>query len=123
VFESFSENDTLALAASLATSNKTFTEAQIEALVGNLPENYSVPIGNLTEIYSINLFLKFYLKIANSQDATIIRDLLLATNDSKVTNSIPASLFSSLPINISGIPLNNIPTAYVYIFFMLSVIY
>ena len=69
-------------------------------------------------IQLIQLFLKFYIQIANSQDATIIRNLLLATNDSKVINAIPSSLFSSLPIDISGIPLNNIPTAYVYIFYV-----
>ncbi len=76
MFESFSENDTLALAASLATSNKTFTEAQIEALVGNLPENYSVPIGNLTALANALPLTCF--------DSTSPADLVILIKDNKL---------------------------------------
>jgi len=43
--------------------------------------------------------------------------LLQATTDITVTNAIPASLFSSLSVNITGIALTNVPPAYVYYFY------
>jgi hypothetical protein len=168
--DSFSQNETLALVNSLSTSNKTLTEAQIEALAGNLPDNYSEPLNNTVALASAlpltsfdstsprdlvtliqngklqlsllddtrkiyiattvfidilkNAFLfKVYffykkIKIASSNDSVIIRDLLLATSDNIIINAIPASLFSNLKINTTGIPATNIPTAHVNILFL-----
>ena len=48
--DSYSESDSLALAASLSSAGKTLTDAQVEALAGNLPDTYSVPIDNLTAL-------------------------------------------------------------------------
>ena len=76
MLENFSENDTLALAASLATSDKTFTEAQIEALVGNLPENYSVPIDKLTALANAISLTCF--------DSTTPADLVNLIRDNKL---------------------------------------
>jgi hypothetical protein len=58
-------------------------------------------------------FLQNKIKIVSSNDPTIIRDLLLATSDNIIINAIPASLFSNLKIDTTGIPATNIPTAYV----------
>ena len=60
--------------------------------------------------------MKSFFKIANSQDAGVIRNLLQATTDITVTNAIPASLFSSLSVNITGIASTNVPPAYVNYF-------
>jgi hypothetical protein len=46
----YSESDSLALVELLSESNKTLTEAQVEALAGNFPENFSEPIDNLTAL-------------------------------------------------------------------------
>jgi hypothetical protein len=40
----------LALAATLSSSGKELTDAQVESLAGNLPDTYSVPIDNLTAL-------------------------------------------------------------------------
>ena len=63
-------------------------------------------------------FLQNKIKIVSSNDPTIIRDLLLATTDNIIINAIPASLFSDLKINTTGIPATNIPTAHVNILFL-----
>ena len=69
-------------------------------------------------LFKVYFFLQNIIKIASSNDPTLIRDLLLATSDYIIINAIPASLFPNLPINITGIPATNIPTAYVNNFFM-----
>jgi hypothetical protein len=63
-------------------------------------------------------FLQIKIKIVSSNDPTLIRDLLLATSDNIIINAIPASLFSNLKINTTGIPATNIPTAHVNILFL-----
>jgi len=140
--DSFSESDSIALAASIASSGKELTDAQIEALAGNLPDTYSVPLDNLTALANaipLTVFdstppadlvaliangklslstmddsRKVYIAntIVNSQDPVIIRNLLLATSDSTVLNAIPASLFSDLSVNITGVASSRIPPSY-----------
>ena len=46
--DSYSESESLALAELLSESEKTLTEAQVEALAGNFPETFSEHIYNLT---------------------------------------------------------------------------
>jgi len=51
-------------------------------------------------------------KIASSGNASVLASFLANTNDPNMINSIPASMFSSLNINISNIPPANLPKSY-----------
>jgi len=70
----------LALVASLTTSNKTLTESQIVALAGNLPENYSEPIGNIASLASALPLTCF--------DSTPPRDLVTLIQNGKLKLSL-----------------------------------
>jgi hypothetical protein len=78
--DSFSQNETLALVNSLLSSNKTLTEAQIEALAGNLPDNYSEPIGNTVALASALPLTSF--------DSTSPRDLVTLIKNGKLQLSL-----------------------------------
>ena len=49
----------MALAASLTTSGKVLSDAQIESLAGNLPDTYSVSIENITALTAALLLICF----------------------------------------------------------------
>ena len=65
---------------SLSTRNKTLTEAQIEALAGNLPDNYSEPIGNTVALASALPLASF--------DSTSARDLVTLIQNGKLQLSL-----------------------------------
>ena len=54
-----------------------------------------------------------FAQITETENATLIKQLLNATTDLNIIDSIPAYLFDELHINISSISAKNLPESYV----------
>ena len=135
----FSPADSLSLAQALSTGGKKLAPSMAKSLGANIASNQTLSgiasiasglpltvfsntaaatlvslVGSM-DLGNMDGFRKGFIatKIAASNNATNIQNLLLSTSDSSIVNSIPTSLFSTLSINISAIPAANLPKAYV----------
>lgn len=135
----FSPADSLSLAQALSTGGKKLAPSMAKSLGANIASNQTLSgiasiasglpltvfsntaaatlvslVGSM-DLGNMDGFRKGFIatKIAASNNATNIQNLLLSTSDSSIVNSIPTALFSTLSINISAIPAANLPKAYV----------
>lgn len=137
--DTLSENDSLALAAKLSNSNKKLNPSMTLSLGLNIPDTQ--PIDNLTSIASsvpldcisqtspqtlssmytkmdtdnMNSFRKGFIagQIQSSNDTSAVANLLNNSADQNLISSFGVSFLNNLTLNVSTIPLKNLPTSYV----------
>lgn len=96
-------NEVLAIASAIPL--ECFNNSSPAELVNNLASMDTANMDDFRKSYIAN-------KIISSGSADTISNLLSATSDSTMINSIPTSLLSKLNLNVTNIPATNLPTSF-----------